>query len=119
MQARSEAVKADEAFRQAMLAAIAAGQECASTAVSTVGGHEGAEVQSWRVMKEATASFLGTVTEAVRGDFFRVALDSGHSVLAKPAGKLQVHHIRLAIGDRVKVEISPYDPERGRIIQRL
>jgi hypothetical protein len=37
-------------------------------------------------MKEATASFLGTVTEAVRGDFFRVALDSGHSVLAKPAG---------------------------------
>jgi len=83
------------------------------------GGHEGAEVQSWRVMKEATASFLGTVTEAVRGDFFRVALDSGHSVLARPAGKLQVQHIRLAIGDRVKVEISPYDPERGRIIQRL
>ena len=82
-------------------------------------GHEGAEVHSWRVMKEATASFLGTVTEAVRGDFFRVALDSGHSVLAKPAGKLQVHHIRLAVGDRVKVEISPYDPERGRIVQRL
>jgi translation initiation factor IF-1 len=70
-------------------------------------------------MKEATASFLGTVTEAVHGDFFRVALDSGHSVLAKPAGKLHVHHIHLAIGDRVKVEISPYDPERGRIIQRL
>jgi translation initiation factor IF-1 len=70
-------------------------------------------------MKEATARFLGTVTEAVRGDFFRVALDGGHSVLAKPAGNLQVHHIRLAIGDRVKVEISPYDPERGRIIQRL
>jgi translation initiation factor IF-1 len=67
-------------------------------------------------MKEATASFLGTVTEAVQGDFFRVALDSGHSV---PAGKLQVHHIRLTIGDRVKVEISPYDPERGRIVQRL
>jgi translation initiation factor IF-1 len=82
-------------------------------------GHEGAEVHSRRVMKEATASFLGTVTEAVRGDFFRVALDSGHSVLAKPSGKLQVHHIRLAVGDRVKVEISPYDPERGRIIQRL
>ena len=115
MQARSEAVKADEAFRQAMLAAIAAEQECASTAV----GREGAEVQSWRVTKEATAAFLGTVTEAVRGDFFRVALDSGHSVLAKPAGQLQVHHIRLAIGDRVKVEISPYDPGRGRIIQRL
>jgi len=70
-------------------------------------------------MKEATASFLGTVPEAVRSDFFRVALGSGHSVLAKPAGKLQVHHIRLAIGDRVKVEISPYDPERGRIVQRL
>jgi translation initiation factor IF-1 len=80
-------------------------------------GHEDAEVHSWRVMKEATASFLGTVTEALRGDFFRVALDSGHSVLAKPAGKLQVHHIRLAVGDRVNVEISPYDPERGRIIQ--
>ena len=66
-------------------------------------------------MKEATTSFLGTVTEAVRGDFFRVALKSGHIVLAKPAGKLQVRHIRLAIGDRVKVEIGPYDPERGRI----
>jgi translation initiation factor IF-1 len=120
MQARSEAVKADEAFRQAMLAAIAAGEECAPTAVSQQrGGHEGAEIHSWRLMKEASASFLGTVTEAVHGDFFRVALDSGHRVLAKPAGKLQVHHIRLAIGDRVKVEISPYDPERGRIIQRL
>ena len=78
------------------------------------GGH-GAEIHSWRLMKEASASFLGTVTEAVRGDFFRVALDSGHSVLAKPAGKLQVHHIRLSIGDRVKVEISPYNPERGRL----
>ena len=70
-------------------------------------------------MKEATASFLGTVTEAGAVTFFRVALDSGHSVLAKPAGKLQVHHIRLTIGDRVKVEISRYDPERGHINRRL
>jgi translation initiation factor IF-1 len=67
-------------------------------------------------MKEASASFLGTVTEAVHGDFFRVALDSGHRVLAKPAGKLQVHHIRLAIGDRVKVEISPFGEVEYRIM---
>ena len=82
------------------------------------GGH-GAEIHSWRLMKEASASFLGTVTEAVHGDFFRVALDSGNSVLGKSAGKFQVHHIRLAIGERVKVEISSYDSERGRIIQQL
>ena len=64
------------------------------------GAHEGAEVYSWRVMKEATASFLGTVTEAVHGDFFRVALDIGHRVLAKPAGKLQVPalSVKLSIG---------------------
>ena len=41
------------------------------------GGHEGAENYWWQVMKEASASFLGTVTEAVRGDLFRVALDRG------------------------------------------
>ena len=51
MQARLEAVKADEAFRQAMLAAIAAGQECARTAVSPVAGREGAENHSWRVIE--------------------------------------------------------------------
>ena len=50
---------------------------------------------------------------------FRVELDSGQSVLAKISGKMRKHYIRLLPGDRVKVELSPYDLSRGRITFRL
>ena len=50
---------------------------------------------------------------------FRVELSSGHKVLAHISGKMRIHFIRILPGDRVKVELSPYDPTRGRITYRF
>jgi len=50
---------------------------------------------------------------------FRVELEGGHEVLAHISGKMRVHYIRVLPGDRVVVEMSPYDLDRGRIVQRL
>jgi translation initiation factor IF-1 len=60
----------------------------------------------------------GTVTEALPGTQFRVELDNGHKVLAYPSGKMRKYYIRILLGDRVDVELSPYDLERGRIVYR-
>jgi len=62
---------------------------------------------------------MGTVTQALKGTQFRVTLDNGHEVLAYPCGKMRKYYIRLLLGDRVKVEISPYDLSRGRIVYRF
>ena len=62
--------------------------------------------------------FMGTVTEALKGTQFYVTLDNGHQVLAYPCGKMRKYYIRLLLGDRVKVELSPYDLTRGRITYR-
>lgn len=61
---------------------------------------------------------MGTVTQALKGTQFMVQLDSGHEVLAYPCGKMRKYYIRLLLGDRVKVEVSPYDLTRGRIVYR-
>lgn len=60
----------------------------------------------------------GTVSEALANTQFRVSLDNGHSVLAHVAGRMRKHFIRIVPGDRVKVEVSPYDLTRGRIVFR-
>ncbi|MEA3407567.1 MAG: translation initiation factor IF-1 [Chloroflexota bacterium] len=60
----------------------------------------------------------GTVMEALPNTQFRVELDNGHEVLAYISGKMRKHYIRILLGDRVKVELSPYDLTRGRIIYR-
>ena len=61
---------------------------------------------------------MGTVTEALKGTRFKVRLDNGHDVLAYLCGKMRKYYIRILLGDRVKVEISPYDLTRGRIVYR-
>ncbi len=61
---------------------------------------------------------LGTVTEALKGTKFRVELDNGHEIIAYLSGKMRRYYIRILLGDRVKVEISPYDLDRGRIVYR-
>jgi translation initiation factor IF-1 len=61
---------------------------------------------------------LGTVIEALPGTQFRVELENGHLVLAYPCGKMRKYYIRILLGDLVKLEISPYDLERGRIMYR-
>lgn len=60
----------------------------------------------------------GLVIEALPGTQFRVRLDNGHEVLAYLSGKMRKHYIRILLGDRVALEMSPYDMARGRITFR-
>ncbi|HAL62340.1 MAG TPA: translation initiation factor IF-1 [Chloroflexi bacterium] len=60
----------------------------------------------------------GTVVEALPNAMFRVRLDSGHEVLAHISGRMRMYYIRILLGDRVLVELSPYDLTRGRIVYR-
>ena len=69
--------------------------------------------------KEEKLITEGTVVEALPGTQFRVELDNGHEILAYLAGKMRKYYIRVLLGDRVRVEMSPYDLERGRIIYRF
>ena len=65
--------------------------------------------------KEQMLEFDGTVTEVLPDGNFRVKLDNDHMILAYAAGKMRKHRIRTLEGDRVIVEMSPYDLDRGRI----
>lgn len=60
----------------------------------------------------------GEITEALPSTMFRVRLDGGHSILATISGKMRKNYIRILPGDKVKVELSPYDLTRGRITYR-
>ena len=57
----------------------------------------------------------GTITEALSNAMFRVQLESGHVIIANISGKMRMHYIKILPGDRVKVEMSPYDLTKGRI----
>lgn len=65
--------------------------------------------------KQDSIQVEGTVEEALPNATFRVKLDNGHVVLAHISGKMRMHYIRILSGDRVIVELSPYDLKRGRI----
>ncbi len=60
----------------------------------------------------------GVITETLPNAMFRVKLDNGHEILAHVSGKMRMHFIRILVGDKVQVEISPYDLTKGRIIYR-
>jgi translation initiation factor IF-1 len=62
---------------------------------------------------------MGNVVECLPGTQFRVELENGHRILAYPCGKMRRYYIRILLGDKVRVEISPYDLERGRIVYRF
>ena len=61
----------------------------------------------------------GTVLESLPNAMFRVELENGHRVLAHISGKMRMHYIKILAGDRVTVELSPYDLGRGRITYRM
>lgn len=61
----------------------------------------------------------GVVEETLPSTTFKVKLDNGHSILAHISGRMRVNYIRLLPGDRVLIEMSPYDLSKGRIVQRL
>lgn len=69
--------------------------------------------------KEDVIELEGTVLEALPNAMFRVELENGHPVLAHISGKMRKFYIRILPGDRVKVELSPYDLSRGRITYRM
>jgi translation initiation factor IF-1 len=60
----------------------------------------------------------GVITEALPGTQFKVELDNGHEIIAYLAGKMRKYYIRVLLGDRVTIEMSPYDMTRGRIVYR-
>jgi translation initiation factor IF-1 len=68
--------------------------------------------------KEESIEVMGVVTEALPNAMFRVELENGHEVLGHISGKMRKHYIRILPGDKVKVELSPYDLTRGRIVFR-
>ena len=68
--------------------------------------------------KEEKVEMEGEVVEALRGRMFRVLLDNGHETIGYTAGKMKRYRIRIFLGDRVKIEVSPYDLTRGRIVYR-
>jgi translation initiation factor IF-1 len=69
--------------------------------------------------KERAIEVEGTVKEALPNATFKVVLDNGQTVIAHVSGRMRVNFIRIVPGDRVKVELSPYDPTRGRIVYRI
>ena len=69
--------------------------------------------------KEEAIEVEGSVVEALPNTMFRVEIQAGHVVLAHLGGKLRKHYIRILQGDRVRLELSPYDLTRGRITFRL
>ncbi|MCJ7824283.1 MAG: translation initiation factor IF-1 [Anaerolineales bacterium] len=69
--------------------------------------------------KEEKIVMEGTVLEALPATQFRVELENGHEVLAYLSGKMRRYYIRILLGDRVRVELSPYDLSRGRITYRF
>ncbi len=68
--------------------------------------------------KEEVIEVEGTVKEPLPNAMFKVQLENGHEVLAHISGKMRMHFIRILPGDKVKLEISPYDLTRGRIVYR-
>jgi translation initiation factor IF-1 len=68
--------------------------------------------------KEEPIEVEGTVIEPLPNAMFRVELKNGHRILAHISGKMRMHFIRILPGDKVKVELSPYDLTRGRIVYR-
>lgn len=68
--------------------------------------------------KQDVIEVEGTVIEPLPNAMFRVELKNGHKVLAHVSGKIRMHFIRILAGDRVMVELSPYDLNRGRIVYR-
>jgi len=68
--------------------------------------------------KEESIEVEGTVLEPLPNAMFRVELENGHKVLAHISGKMRMHYIKILPGDKVKLELSPYDLSRGRITYR-
>jgi translation initiation factor IF-1 len=81
------------------------------------GGHR-STADGQRMAKEELITLEGLVTELLPDARFRVQLDTGHTIVAYTAGRMKKHRIKTLAGDRVTVEMSPYDLEKGRLVFR-
>jgi len=70
------------------------------------------------VSKEDTIKLAGIVEEVLPNAMFRIVTDEGHKLLGHISGKMRQHRIQILLGDRVQVEVSPYDLSKGRIVYR-
>ena len=68
--------------------------------------------------KQASIEQDGTIVEALSNAMFRVELENGHIIIAHISGKMRMHYIKILPGDKVKLEMSPYDLTKGRIVYR-
>jgi translation initiation factor IF-1 len=68
--------------------------------------------------KQASIEQDGTILEALSNAMFRVELENGHVIVAHISGKMRMHYIKILPGDKVKLEMSPYDLTKGRIVYR-
>ncbi|MCL4159210.1 UNVERIFIED_CONTAM: hypothetical protein GTU68_059469 [Idotea baltica] len=68
--------------------------------------------------KQTSIEQDGTIVEALSNAMFRVELENGHMVVAHISGKMRMHYIKILPGDKVKLEMSPYDLSKGRIVYR-
>ena len=68
--------------------------------------------------KQAAIEQDGTIVEALSNAMFRVELENGHEIIAHISGKMRMHYIKILTGDKIKVEMSPYDLSKGRIVFR-
>jgi translation initiation factor IF-1 len=75
--------------------------------------------RSYLIMAEQAIETEGKITQVLAGTMFRVELDNKHQVLAHISGRMRKRFIRLTTGDRVKLEMSPYDLDKARIVYRL
>ncbi len=69
--------------------------------------------------KEDHIEMDGTITETLPNTVFRVELENGHTVIAHISGKMRKHYIRILTGDKVRVQLTPYDLTKGRIVYRM
>jgi translation initiation factor IF-1 len=96
----------------------AVGARCAACGPDASWSHALEEGRTLPKPKEDAIVLEGKVTEPLPNAMFRVELDNGHQVLAHISGKMRMHYIRILPGDRVQVELTPYDLTRGRITYR-
>ena len=68
--------------------------------------------------KQSAIEQDGTIVEALSNAMFRVELENGHEIIAHISGKMRMHYIKILPGDKIRVEMSPYDLSKGRIVVR-
>jgi translation initiation factor IF-1 len=117
--AGSPCLASSEVVNRELAATRGAARVCLSGFELSSGWREKGSNEGILAVKEEKIEVEGEVVEALPSTMFRVQLESGHSVLATISGKMRKNYIRILPGDRVKVELSPYDLTRGRITFRL